>query len=234
MDATYFLKKRTKFIRYLYTVGTRPFGEIQQQIENSLPPYADPPYSEDAEPAYLEDWMDADTARDVQSMACLSLLSDTLKLYFETLRSKVIGFSFSEPQKDVFRDGFVPAYRAVLGEILETDWHDCPADLALIEQVVLARNRSQHGGSLVSLDVAHDAKTLTKHPRPFFVSEDEYRTWVASGGRRDSGLTPSIEITSGTLFSAIDHVERLADWIDSHLDRAWAWRERVAEIPRKG
>jgi len=190
MDATYFLKKRTKFIRYLYTEGTRPFGEIQRQIENSLPPYDDPPYSEDAEPPYLEDWMDAATARDVQAMACLSLLSDTLKLYFETLRSRVIGFDFSEPQKDVFRDGLVPAYRSVLGKILETDWRDCPAYLALIEQVVLARNRSQHGGSLSSLDVTHDAKTLTKHPRPFFVSENEYRTWVASGGRPDSGLTP--------------------------------------------
>jgi hypothetical protein len=235
MDASYFLKRRTKFIRYLYTESTRPFGEIQQRIDNSLPPYDDPPYSEDPEPSFLEDWMDAATARDVQAMACISLLSDTLKLYFETLRSRVIGFSFNESTKHVFRDGFVPAYRAVLGEILETDWRDCPADLALIEQVVLARNCGQHGGSLMSLDVTHDAKTLTKHPRPFFVSEGEYQTWIASGGRPDSGLTPSIEVTADTLFSAIDEVEKLADWIDSRLDRAWAWRERAgAESPHKG
>src|SRR5437588_360489 len=166
MDATYFLKRRTRFIRYLYTEGAKPFTEIQQRIENSLPPYDDPPYGEDPEPPYLEDWMEAGTARDVLAMSCLSLLSDTLKLYFETLRSRVIGFSFTQPEK-IFRDGFVAAYKAVLGEILDTDWRDCPADLALIEQVALARNRGQHGSSLLSLDVTHDAKTLTKHPRPF-------------------------------------------------------------------
>jgi hypothetical protein len=227
MDATYFLKRRTRFIKYLYKEGSKPFAEIQEGIQDERPPYDNPPYSEDPEPPYLEAWMDAGTARDVLAMSCLSLLSDTLKLYFETLRSRVIGFSFTQPEK-VFQDGFIVAYKAVLGEILATDWADCPADLALIEQIVLARNRGQHGSSLLSLDVTHDAKTLTKHPRPFFVSEDEYRTWIASGGRPDSGLTPSIEVTPETLFAAIDSVERLADWIDGRLDKAWAWRARTA------
>lgn len=227
MDARYYLKKRTRFIRYLYTQGSKPFGELQQRIEDSLPPYDDPPYSEDPEPPFLEEWMEAGTARDVLALFSLSLLSDTLKLYFETLRSRVIGFSFTQPDK-VFREGFVAAYKAVLGEILETDWRDCPADLALIEQVVLARNRGQHGASLVSLDVTHDAKTLKKHPRPFFVSEEEYQTWVASGGRPDSGLTPSIAVTSDMLFAAIDSVEKLADWIEGRLGKAEAWRARTA------
>jgi hypothetical protein len=231
MDATYFLKKRTSFIKYLYQEGSKPFAEIQERIQDARPPYDNPPYSEDPEPAYLEEWMDASTARDVLAMSCLSLLSDTLKLYLETLRSRVIGFSFTQPEK-VFRDGFIPAYKAVLGEILETDWADCPSDLALIEQIVLARNRGQHGGSLQSLDVTHDPKTLQKHSRPFFVSEDEYHTWIASGGRPDSGLTPSIEVTPETLFAAIESVERLADWIDGRLDKAWAWRA-LAAAPRK-
>jgi hypothetical protein len=178
-------------------------------------------------PRYLEDWMEAGTARDVLAMSCLSLLSDTLKLYFETLQSRVIGFSLAHPER-VFRDGFLAAYKVVLGEILETDLRACPADLALIEQVVLARNRGQHGSSLLCLDVTHDAKTLMKHARPFFVSEDEYRTWVASGGRADSGLTPSVAVTSEMLFTAIDNVEKLAEWIDGRLDKAWARRTRTA------
>jgi hypothetical protein len=181
MDATYFLKKRTSFIKYLYEDGSNPFAEIHERIQEARPPYGKPPYSEDPEPFYLDEWMDAGTAHDVLAMLCLSLLSDTLKLYLETLRSRVIGFSLTQPEK-VFRDGFIPAYKAVLGEILETGWTDCPADLALIEQIVLARNRGQHGSSLLSLNVTHDPKTLKKHPRLFFVSDDEYRTWIASGG----------------------------------------------------
>lgn len=234
MDATYFLKERTRFIRYLYTEGTKPFAEIERCIDEELPPFDDPPYSEGPEPPYLAEWMDAKTARDVLAMSCISLLSDTLKLYFETLRSRVIGFSFAQSGKDAFRDGFVPAYKAVLGEILDTDWSDCPADLELIEQVVLTRNRTQHGSSLLSLDVAHDAKTLTKYPKPLFVREEEYETWLASDGRPDSGLAPSIEVTSHMLFAALDNVEKLGDWIDGRLDRAWAWRERSVHAQPPG
>jgi hypothetical protein len=167
----------------------------------------------------------AATARDVLAIFCISLLSDTLKLYLETLRSEVIGFSFADPK--LFKDGFVAAYREVLGEILDTDWSDCPADLGIVEQVVLARNRGQHGESLVTVEVTHDPRTLQKYPRPFFVSDDERDTWVRSGGNPESFLTPSIKISSETLSPAIDHVEKLADWIDSRLDRAWAWRERA-------
>jgi len=87
---------------------------------------------------------------------------------------------------------------------------------------VLARNRGQHGESLLTMNVTHDprTRTLQKYPRPFFVSDDERDAWVRSGGNPDSFLTPSIKISSETLSAAIDHVEKLADWIDSRLDRA--------------
>jgi hypothetical protein len=225
MDATYFLKERTRLIRYLYADGAKSFALTQQQIEDELPPYDDPPYSEDPEPPYLNEWLQAATARDVLAIFCISLLSDTVKLYLETLRSRVIGFTFKDPQP--FKEGFVAAYKEVLGHILDTDWSDCPADFGIIEQVVLARNRGQHGESLLTLDVTHDRRTLQKYPRPFFVSDEERDTWERIGGSPDSFLAPSIKISPETLSAAIDHVEKLADWIDSRLDRAWAWRERA-------
>lgn len=225
MDTTYFLKERTRMIRYLYAEGARSFTVTQQKIEDEVPPYDDPPYSEDPEPPYLGVWLQAAAARDMLAIFCISLLSDTLKLYLETLRSRVIGFRFVSAQP--FRDGFVPAYKEVLGKMLETDWTDCPADLGIIEQVVLARNRGQHSESLATLNVTHDPRTLRKYPRPFFASEDECDTWTRSGGDPNSFLKPSIKISSETLIAAIDNVEKLADWIDSRLDRAWAWRDRA-------
>jgi hypothetical protein len=231
MDATHFLKERTRLIRYLYREGAGAFALTQHRIEDKAPPYDDPPYSEDSEPAFLQDWMDAETAREVLAISCISLLSDSLKLYLETLRSRVIGFNFTRGDAE-FRDGFLTAYKRALGNILDTDWADCPADLAVIEQVVLARNRGQHGRSLLSLDVTHDAKTLTKYPRPFFASEEECRTWIQIGGNPDSGLaTPSLKITSEMLSAAVENVERLAEWIDGRLVKAWEWRERAGSPP---
>jgi len=63
-----------------------------------------------------------------------------------------------------------------------------------------------------------------------FVSEDENQTWVNSGAT-DSFLKPNIKISSETLFAALEHAEKLAEWIDSRLDRAWAWRERAGSRP---
>jgi hypothetical protein len=230
MDATYFLKNRTQFIRTFYTRGVEPFIAVKHAIEEERPPFHDPPYSQDPEPAYLTEWLEADTAVKLLGLSCVSLLSDTLKLYFQTLERRVISFDFKD-RKKAFRLGFVAAYVGVLGPILQTDWSDCPADLAVIEQIVLARNEGQHPTSLGSFDVSHDPSVLKKHPRPFFISEDECRIWEESGEPRPSLLAPSVEVTAGSLFAAIGHVEKLAEWIESRLGHAWEWRRKAESAP---
>jgi hypothetical protein len=122
MDAAYFLKNRTAFIRFFYDEGAKAFADVKRKIEHELPPYDCPTYSESGEPAFLDEWMDAEAALDVLGLACISLLSDSLKLYFQTLRDRVIGFSFRN-EKAAFRQGFPAAYLSALGEILETDWY---------------------------------------------------------------------------------------------------------------
>jgi hypothetical protein len=225
MDACYFLKSRTDFIRFFYEEGAKGFGAIKHQIEEELPPFDDPPYSEDPEPAYLEEWMDAEAAAGVLGIACVSMLSDSLKLYFKTLEERVIGFSFGD-RKLAFRQGFVPAYLHALGEILDTDWSDCPIDRDLIEQVVLARNRGQHGEDLTSFDVRYDKATLEKHPRPFFVSDDELSVLTSEEGSLASLLRPTLKVGAAQLSKALDEVDALADWIESRLDKANEWRLR--------
>lgn len=224
MDAVYFLKNRTDFIRFYFDESVKPFAEIKRCIEEVLPPFNNPPYSEDPEPAFLEEWMDAGTAEQICGLACVSLLSDSLKLYFHTLQKRVIGFTFDEYESKLFKRGFVAAYLAALGEILSTDWSDCPADLSVIEQIVLVRNRGQHGGDLTSFDITHDRKMLERHPQPFFASEDEQRDWKREEGSLSWFLMPNIEVTRDNLFKAIDQVELLVDWIESRMDKAREWR----------
>jgi hypothetical protein len=224
MDAVYFLKMRSDFIRFYYDTSAKLFAEVRRCIEEKLPPYDNPPFSEDPEPPYLKEWMDTATAEQILGLACVSLLSDSLKLYFQTLQRRVIGFAF-EDERTAFKRGFVAAYVGALGDILETDWSDCPADLAVIEQIVLARNRGQHGGDLTTFAITHDGKILEKYPQPFFASADERENWSLEDGSFSSFLMPSIKVTRDHLFAALDHVEALAEWIDSRMGRAWHWRE---------
>lgn len=226
MDAAFFLKRRTSFIRFFYNESAAAFRNIQAKIEAKESPYDDPPYSEDPEPPYLEEWMEAETGIEVLGQSCVSLLSDTLKLYFETLQRRVIGYLFDKGLESIQnKEGFVAANKAALGEILKTDWTDCPIRFDVIEQVVLARNRAQHGDYLSSLRVQHDSKTLRKHPQPFFANEEELKLWTDAGGDPNAFFAaPSLEIGRDNLFAAIAAVEQLADWIEGRLDKAWEWR----------
>lgn len=226
MDARFFLKQRTSFIRFFYDTSAAAFRSVQAKIEAKESPFDNPPYSEDPEPPYLEEWMEAKTGVEVLGQSCVALLSDTLKLYFNTMRERVIGFKFGKDESKIqTNQGFVAANKAALSEILDTDWADCPIRFDIIEQVVLARNRAQHGSYLSSLMVHHDSDTLKKHPQPFFANEDELSLWKEAGGDPDAFFTaPYLKITRDNLFSAVAEIENLADWIEGRLEKAWEWR----------
>jgi hypothetical protein len=228
VDAVYFLKQRTNFIRYYYDTALAPFKGVQSAVENGKPPFDDPPYSEDPEPAFLDEWMDAEAATRILGITCVSMLSDTLKLYFEALQHRVIAFDFVEPKKNAFEKGFVDAYFSVLGPILDTDWSDWPVDLSIFEQVVLVRNRGQHPESLSSLGVDYDVNMLKKHPITFFATDEERETWAAAGDPASLFMMGEIQVTKDRLFAAISEVEKLAEWIDGRMDKAMEWRERQA------
>lgn len=189
MDAAFFLRLRTRFIRRYYSMGVGPFREIQRKIDAEESPFDEPPPSFDpefGEPAFLEEWIEADEAAQVVGQSAVSLLSDSLKLYFKALEQQ-LGFRLSAEGKTTARkDGFLAAYKGALGELLETDWTTCPVRFDVIEQIVLARNRAQHGEHLSILGARHDPKTLTKHRDLIFASDGELRMWVDDGADPDT------------------------------------------------
>ena len=127
--------------------------------------------------------------------SAVSLLSNSLKLYFKALEQQ-LGFRLSkEGQTTPKKEGFLAAYRDDLGEVLETDWANCIANFDIIEQIVLARNRAQHGEHLSMVTVSHDDKTLRKHRDLVFASETELGVWLEEGGEPISLLAPRLEIT---------------------------------------
>ena len=123
--------------------------ETKGRIESNQAPFDDPPYSENGEPAFLDEWLQADAQIEVIGRAGASLLSEALKQFFVNLERRTLQGDrpCSKACRNAFEDGFLAGYRACFADAFGIDWAECPADLAVVEQVILARNRAQHNDS---------------------------------------------------------------------------------------
>lgn len=216
MDVLAFLKDRTRFIRGFYDAASESFRETMRKIEAGKAPF-EPPYSEDGEPPYLEEWLEADTALDVLGRAGVSMLSASLKLYFESWERQLGIVWAMGKRKKTFKDGFLEGYKTCFAEIIGLSWTDCPADLKILEQVTLARNRDQHPDSITRMGVTHTPADREKYPRLFFASEAERKMYDDPEMRGISWMNPSVRVTEETLFRAIEEVEKLAEWLEPRM-----------------
>jgi hypothetical protein len=216
LDIVAFLKLRTAFIRYFYENGVRPFNEMKTAIEREEEPYI-PPYSEDGEPPFLDVWMDAEQAVDTVGHVCISMLSSSFQLF---LKAWVIRLEQELEIKftvDFKKHGWFNGYKQIFS-IMEFPLSECTADLDIIEQVTLARNRVQHPDDLTDLRVTHSQTDLRRFPRPFFASEAEMD--MADRDNDDSTtwwLRPSIKSERDKVFSAIDQIETLCSWLEKEF-----------------
>lgn len=217
MEVLYFLQQRLQLIRHFYETASLRFVEIKWQIEAGEPPF-EPPYSEGDEPPYMQEWSQADIELEVLGRTCVSMLSDSLKLYFRTWEKNL----WIEPPchkcfRSEFGKGFLSGYLACFGEALDIEWENCPADLKVLEQVILARNRSQHPESLTSLDASHDKATWEKYPKLFFARPSEVDMTPNDNETDSFMLNPSVHVSRENLFTAIEQVELLASWLEERM-----------------
>ena len=127
MDVLFFFKRRTGFIRRFYETAGTPFLETMRKIKAEESPFDDPPYSEDGEPPYLEEWIEAREALEVLGRTCLSMLSSSLQLYFRTWEQQFGIRRESSRRKRKFKDGFLQHYKTYFEKVLRLSWVDCPA-----------------------------------------------------------------------------------------------------------
>ncbi|MBP6018387.1 hypothetical protein H0A65_03220 [Alcaligenaceae bacterium] len=215
MEVLYFLKDRTRLIRQYYECAAQPFIEIMRKIEAKEEPYV-PPYSEDGEPAFLSEWIDASELLEVTGRCCISMLSASLQLYFRTWERQ-LGLSCGKEFAAAFKkEGLVRGYQTCLGDKVGIDWSRCPADLSIIEQVILARNRDQHPESITTVRITHAEKDWKSYPQPFFLSERESDLFQDSD---DASwlMSPSLHVSRDKLMTAIDQVECLCEWLEEKM-----------------
>lgn len=212
MDLDFFLRERTKFIRFFYESASQPFGDIKSAIESEKQPYV-PPYSEDAEPPFLAEWLDADTGEQTVCHACISMLSASLKLFLDSWMGR---FKKGHPvfKVDLKKLGWFRGYLKVL-ENMEVDLADSGVDMSILEQIALARNRVQHPDHITSLNVSHSKADLQKYPKPYFVSQEQfYKTDEDEDGDISWWMAPPVSATREKIFEAVGEVEKFCDWLE--------------------
>lgn len=212
MDAGYFLRDRIAFIRQFFDAASLPFAQKKRKIEAGEEPFV-PPYSEDGEPPFLDEWMEAHESLQVLGYVCISMLAAALHLYLKTWEKVLrvpVGNSF-EPD---FKKGWLNGYKAYFVERFGVDFAKAPADVNMLEEVVLARNRIWHPDNI--LTTSYSAADLKKLLHPFFVNEIERGLFSDAEGKWTSPLCfpPSIRITEEKLVAAVAEVEKFSTWLE--------------------
>jgi hypothetical protein len=219
MDIEFFLKDRTKFIRYFYETAITPFARTMDDIRNEVEPYI-PPYSEDGEPSFLSEWMDANSGLETCGHHALSMLSSSLQLYLKAWVDRLDRYHQLTFKVNFKKKGWFNGYCDIFKEV-GLDMSVCPANLIIIEQIPLVRNRIQHPEQLTSVNVSHSKSDLNNHPIPYFIQESELA--LVSDHEEQSWLfPPTIAPSKEKIIDAIFNVEQLCSWLESEY---WAARK---------
>jgi len=215
LEVLYFLRKRTAFISRFYRSCSAPFLETQKRIEENEEPFHDPPSGydlESGEPPFLEEWMDADEGRDVLGQMCLSMLSSSLQLFLEEW---VIQRSLGHPRDDKEarkQPGWLNQFRWYFRERLGLDWDTGPIKTSLLEQIVLARNNTQHPDDTTTGRVGQTEFDVEKYPESFFADE----LLVIRGEDGQPIIPVRLKVTEQKLTAALEAVDSFCTWIDEH------------------
>lgn len=214
MDVRYFLNRKVNFIRQFYEMSSAPFVERKRQIEAGEEPYV-PPYSEDDEPAFLEEWLEAEESLQVVGRTCISMLAAVFHLYFKTWERQ-IGIPVDASLRADFKNGWFNGYKAYFARHFRIRFEDSSSNLGVLEEIVLVRNRDQHPES-ITMDRSHYSESdLEKLPHPFFIGENDASLFSETEeGERAWLMPPPIRVTPEKLFTALSEVELFAEWLES-------------------
>lgn len=218
MDVGFFLKRRIAFIRQLYSTASVPYVERKRKIEAEEDPFV-PPYSEDGEPAFLEEWIEADESLHVLAYSCVSMLAAALHLYLKTWERQ-FGIPVDGSLKSVFdKKGWLNWYKVYFARHVGIQFADSQVDLEMLEEIVLARNLVQHPKCITSHRPHYAEDDLKKLPRPFFVDDREGGLLAdVDEGEKSWLLPPTLHVTGEKLSAAIAEVERFTDWLEVKVE----------------
>lgn len=219
MHVRYFLNRRIEFIRQFYATASKPYVERKRKIEAEEEPFV-PPYSEDGEPPFLKEWIEADESLHILAYSCTSMLAAALKLYLESWVRQSGIVVVESLKKSVFKNhGWFAGYKTHFTQCFDVAFNAGPANLQLLEEIVLARNQIEHPLSITSHRTEYSHSDLKKLRHPFFIDERESALLVDLDEESKSWIMPpTLHVTEAQLVAAASEVERFAEWFEPTIE----------------
>lgn len=218
MDVLYFLNERTAFIRQFYERASAPFVERIRLIEAGDEPFA-PPYSEDGEPPFLEEWIEADESLDALGHACISMLSASLQLFLQTWNDILHLECGDKYRKQFTKGGWLNGFRVCFEDVVGVGWEQSPTNLAMLEEMALVRNRVQHPKELHTVRVQHSRHDYEKLGRRLIFTDQFGKNVVEDLGEGEFSwiMGSMVKVSSDQLTEALSAVEAFCEWLDQKI-----------------
>lgn len=215
MEVLYFLNERTRFIRQFYQRASSPFDERIRLIEAGEAPFV-PPYSENGELPFLEEWIEADESLDALGHACLSMLSASLQLFLQTWNDMLHLDCGNQYKKEFKTGGWFNGFRACFEDAIGVRWERSATNLAILEEIAIVRNRVQHPEELHSVRVQHSRHNYEKLERRLFFTDQFGKSVAENIGEGEFSWTmgPMVKVSADQLKEALSTVEMFCKWLD--------------------
>ncbi len=222
MNYPYFLEDRLKPILYLYDSAAPIYEEIKRKIDSGEAPYdaTRHPDDESDEPLFLEEWEQANAALDLLGMSCLGHVQTALHVFLHHFTEGMWGAKALGAVSQMKQKSWLANFRALYATDPSLDWNNSEADLGFIEEMILTRNTSQHGGELYSTYTYQDERHREKFPDSSFGDPNWLGHSVVHGTR--------LLVTGEHLHQAAEAVRTLARFLDSasRARKQEVWLER--------
>ncbi len=153
MDTLAILEGRLRAAERLYDSAAGVFLDRKRKIEAEEVPYTPPPFNpdtDDPEPSFLEEWMEANEFQNIIGQACISIIHSCLKDYLVGVlkRSHITVQAarfLSQRRNSVKGESWFGRYVALFEEAYRINWAESPVSAQAIEEINLVRNDIQHG-----------------------------------------------------------------------------------------
>jgi len=221
MDIQNFALSRVRFILGFYEKALSPFVEIKHLIEEEKLPYK-PVYSENGEPNFLLEWIDAEQSIDILGIQCTSLLCSTLKLFLEESLKNVFRRNAYQVTKSLktesaykaeFKKGWLNGYRELFEKEFNLNWLESNVNLLLIEELILVRNQGQHPKHITVMSNNFSKKDMENISSPFFIDD-------AHGNENlYDFVTPTIKPQPDKMKVAFEESIKLINWLENNLEK---------------
>src|SRR5262249_39766576 len=120
------------------------------------------------------------------------------------------------------RKGWFLILKGFFEQRLKLRWEESAADVAIIEEVVMARNTVQHPEFIGFSRAKQTKKDFQKYKQSFFADEDELRLYQHDDGTFHDWDTPpwNLKMTREKLERAMVEIERLCAYLEEWFNYA--------------